>query len=141
MLRNPDRATLVVVHDRMEAWALADRLLILIDGELVADGAPRDLLEHPPTAVVAKFLGYDGSFRDGDNLLMTRPPHVVLDAAGEMTARVTRASGLEDGMRLELSVEGGRLYAVGPLGGPQVGETVRVTLRGGVRFPASEGGA
>ena len=27
-----DRATLVVVHDRAEAWALADRLLIMIDG-------------------------------------------------------------------------------------------------------------
>ena len=35
-LRSPTRATMVVVHDRAEAWALADRLLILIDGELVA---------------------------------------------------------------------------------------------------------
>ena len=41
-LRSPERATLVVVHDRAEAWALADRLLILIDGRIVADGPPRD---------------------------------------------------------------------------------------------------
>ncbi len=140
VLRDPSRATLVVVHDRTEAWALAERLLLLIDGELVADGTPRDLLEHPPTAVVAKFLGYDGSIREGDNLLMTRPPHVVLDPAGEITARVTRTSGLEDGVRLELSADGGRLYTVGPIGGPRAGETVRVSLRGGVRFPASQDG-
>ncbi len=38
-LRCAARATLVVVHDRAEAWALADRLLILIDGELVGDRA------------------------------------------------------------------------------------------------------
>ena len=46
----PTRATLVVVHDRAEAWALADRLLMLIDGELVAEGPPRELLERPPTS-------------------------------------------------------------------------------------------
>ncbi len=46
-LRSDTRATLVVVHDRAEAWALADRLLILIDGRLVAEGSPRELLNHP----------------------------------------------------------------------------------------------
>ena len=64
-LRSDARATLVVVHDRAEAWALADRLLILIDGRLVADGPPRELLEHPPSPSVARFLGYDGWLTDG----------------------------------------------------------------------------
>ena len=40
-LRSDAQATLVVVHDRAEAWALADRLLVLIDGRLVASGPPR----------------------------------------------------------------------------------------------------
>src|SRR6185312_11967795 len=57
VLRSPERGTLVVVHDRAEAWALADRLLILIGGELVASGPPRALLEAPPTPLVARFLG------------------------------------------------------------------------------------
>ena len=60
-LRSQKRATLVVVHDRAEAWALADRLLVLIDGRLVAAGPPRAVLEDPPSAEVARFLGYDGS--------------------------------------------------------------------------------
>ena len=85
------RATLVVVHDRAEAWALADRLLILIGGELVAAGPPRELLEHPPSPAVARFLGYDGMLRTAARSLLTRPAHVALDPAGPLRARVDRA--------------------------------------------------
>jgi ABC-type sulfate/molybdate transport systems ATPase subunit len=137
-LRSDTRATLVVVHDRAEAWALADRLLILIDGRLVADGSPRGLLEHPPSSGVARFLGYDGVIADGAETVLTRPPHVVLDPAGRYEARVTRATATEDGFRLELALDGGRLYAVAPLPAPRVGDTVRLRLDGGVRFPADD---
>jgi ABC-type sulfate/molybdate transport systems ATPase subunit len=135
-LRSDTRATLVVVHDRAEAWALADRLLILIDGRLVADGTPRELLEHPPSPGVARFLGYDGAIADGNETVLTRPPHVILDPAGRYQATVTRATAQEDGFRLELTLEGGRVYAVAGLPAPRVGEAVRVRLDGGVRFLA-----
>jgi ABC-type sulfate/molybdate transport systems ATPase subunit len=135
-LRSGTRATLVVVHDRAEAWALADRLLILIDGRLVAGGPPRELLEHPPTPAVARFLGYDGSIRDGDETVLTRPANVVLDPDGPLTARVTRAVALEDGARIELALGGGRLYAVAPLPAPRAGDEVRVRVDGGARFPS-----
>jgi len=134
-LRSRARATLVVVHDRAEAWALADRLLILIAGELVAEGPPRELLEHPPSQLVARFLGFDGMLTDAGETLLTRPPHVILDPAGPLRARVTRAVALEDGARLELELEHGRLYTVAPLPAPRPGDTVRVRVQGGVRFP------
>ncbi len=133
-LRSDARATLVVVHDRAEAWALADRLLVLIDGELVAAGAPRDLLERPPSAVVASFLGYDGRLEDATGALLTRPANVNLDPEGDLQARVSRVVALEDGVRLELALEHGRLYAVAPLPGPRLGDTVRVRVEGGARF-------
>ena len=136
-LRSPDRGTLVVVHDRVEAWALADRLLILIDGELVAEGPPREVLEHPPSSPVARFLGYDGTIEDDDGTLLTRPAHVVLHRGGPLTARVTRAVPLEDGVRLELELASGKLYTVAPLPSPRIGDDVRVRIDGGVRFPAS----
>jgi ABC-type sulfate/molybdate transport systems ATPase subunit len=137
-LRSPARATLVVVHDRAEAWALADRLLILIAGQLVAGGAPQELLEQPPTAVVARFLGYDGRLRDDGEWVLTRPSQVLLDPAGPLTATVTRAVALEDAFRLELQLANGRLFAVAPLPAPRVGDRVRVRLTGGARFPGSE---
>jgi ABC-type sulfate/molybdate transport systems ATPase subunit len=133
-LRSDSRATLVVVHDRAEAWALADRLLVMIDGRLVAAGPPRALLESPPSPDVARFLGYDGELRDGDELLLTRPPHVQLDPDGPLAARVTGAVALEDGFRLELELTQGRLYAIAPLPAPRVGDHVRVRLQGGARF-------
>jgi len=139
-LRSETRATLVVVHDRAEAWALADRLLVLIDGRLVGDGPPRELLEQPPSPGVARFLGYDGSLRDGDATLLTRPPHVALDPAGPLRATVTRATAMEDGFRLELTLAEGRLYSVAPLPAPRVGDTVRLRIDGGVRFPATAAG-
>jgi ABC-type sulfate/molybdate transport systems ATPase subunit len=140
-LRSTTRATLVVVHDRAEAWALADRLLILIDGRLVASGPPRELLEHPPSAAVARFLGFDGSLERDGELLLTRPPHVALDPAGLLSAHVTRAVPLEDGVRLELELHGGRLYCVSSLPAPRPGDTVRVRIDGGVRFPLTATGS
>jgi ABC-type sulfate/molybdate transport systems ATPase subunit len=137
-LRSTTRATLVVVHDRAEAWALADRLLILLDGRLVASGSPRELLERPPSVAVARFLGFDGRLEDGDELVLTRPPHVALDPGGPLEARVTRAVPLEDGVRLELELDHGRLYGVSPLPAPRVGDTVRLRIDGGARFPLSE---
>jgi ABC-type sulfate/molybdate transport systems ATPase subunit len=134
-LRSSTRATLVVVHDRAEAWALADRLLVLIDGRLVASGPPRELLEHPPNVVVARFLGFDGRVADGEDVVLTRPVHVALDPTGRFEARVTRVVPLEDGVRLELELERGRLYCVAPLPAPSLGETVRVRVDGGARFP------
>ena len=125
----------MVVHDRAEAWALADRLLILIDGRLVAQGSPRTLLEHPPSESVARFLGYDGSVREPEALVLTRPAHVALDPAGAWSARVARATPVEDGVRLELELEQGRVYTVAPLPAPMVGDAVRFRLDGGVRFP------
>jgi ABC-type nitrate/sulfonate/bicarbonate transport system ATPase subunit len=135
MLRSPDRATLVVVHDRAEAWALADRLLVLIDGELVAEGGPRELLRQPPNPIVARFLGFDGALEDFDGTLLTRPPDVILDPAGPLQARVTRAIPLEDGARLELALPNGRVYAIAPLPAPRRCDVVAVRIDGGVRFP------
>ena len=137
-LRSSTRATLVVVHDRAEAWALADRLLILLDGRLAASGPPRDLLDRPPTVAVARFLGFDGSLEHGGELLLTRPAHVVLDPAGPLEARVSRATPLEDGARLELELDHGRVYAVAPLPAPCTGDAARIRIDGGARFPLRE---
>jgi ABC-type sulfate/molybdate transport systems ATPase subunit len=133
-LRSPERATLVVVHDRAEAWALADRLLILIDGRIVADGPPPTLLSTPPSALVARFLGYDGELRDGDELVLTRPAHVTLDPGGPLRATVSRVTPTEDGARVELALEYGRLVAIAGDVPPRVGDQVGVRVDGGARF-------
>jgi ABC-type sulfate/molybdate transport systems ATPase subunit len=136
LLRDPRRATLLVVHDRAEAWALADRVLVLLDGCVAAAGPPQEVLEHPPSPEVARFLGFAGELADGDGLLMLRPGQVSLDPAGPLAGTVRRRILVEDGVRLEVELAGGRLFAFAPPPGPEVGEAVRLRTSGGVRFPA-----
>ncbi len=46
-----------VTHDQEEAFAIADRVLLLHDGTIVREGAPADVWSHPGSAWVARFLG------------------------------------------------------------------------------------
>ena len=133
-LRAAGRAALVVVHDRAEAWALADRVAILLDGAIAGDGPPSELFERPPSAAVAAFVGFEGSLRERDGVRMLRASDVVVDAAGSLEATVRRSIPMADGTRLELDSEGGRLIADGPAPGPPRGAIVRVRIGEGVWF-------
>ncbi len=46
-----------VTHDQDEAFAMADRLLLLHDGKIVQEGKPEDIYRNPTSEWVAKFLG------------------------------------------------------------------------------------
>ena len=127
------------MHDRAEAWALADRLLVLLDGRVAASGAPRDVLERPPDPDVAAFLGFTGAHRDEDGTLVrTRPGHVVLDPDGPLEGVVTVRVPEEDGMLCHVAVAGGELQVRTPYPGPADGEAVRLRVTGGVRFEGRE---
>ena len=46
-----------VTHDHEEAFALADRILLLHEGLIVQQGTPDELFAHPASAWVEEFLG------------------------------------------------------------------------------------
>lgn len=48
---------LYVTHDREEAFAISDRILIMKDGKLEAFGTPEELYRNPPTLFTAFFTG------------------------------------------------------------------------------------
>lgn len=49
--------TIYVTHDQDEAMHMSDRIVIIRDGRIVANGSPRELYEQPPNLWSAKFLG------------------------------------------------------------------------------------
>ena len=135
-LRDPDRGTLVVLHDRAEAWALADRLLVLLDGGVAAEGPPRTLLEQPPSLPVAEFLGFSGRIAEAGGVRCFRPAQVALDSAGPVAGTVARRIPEEDGVLCDISVEGGVVQVRAAYPGPEEGAAVRLAIDGGVRFAA-----
>lgn len=49
--------TIYVTHDQVEAMTLADKIVVLKDGEVMQVGAPMDLFNRPDNEFVAGFLG------------------------------------------------------------------------------------
>ncbi|MEU1124730.1 ABC transporter ATP-binding protein [Streptomyces sp. NPDC005899] len=50
---------LAVTHDQGEAFALADRVVVMRDGGIAQEGAPLEVWQKPASAFVARFLGFD----------------------------------------------------------------------------------
>lgn len=46
-----------VTHDQEEAFALCDRISVMMNGRILQTGKPRELYEHPAQISVARFLG------------------------------------------------------------------------------------
>ena len=56
--------TIMVTHDQEEALTVADRLVVMADGEIRQIGSQRDLYERPADRFVASFVGRS-TFLDG----------------------------------------------------------------------------
>ncbi|MYR86633.1 ATP-binding cassette domain-containing protein [Streptomyces sp. SID685] len=50
---------LAVTHDQGEAFALADRVVVMRDGRIAQSGTPLDVWRRPADAFVARFLGFE----------------------------------------------------------------------------------
>jgi thiamine transport system ATP-binding protein len=96
---------LAVTHDQGEAFALADRVVVMRDGRIAQSGTPLEVWQRPADEFVARFLGFDnvvaasvsGEFADtpwgkvpapagseqGEGTLLIRPAGVRLVPAGE----------------------------------------------------------
>ena len=64
ILHETEVPAIYVTHDQEEAFAIADRILILYDGEIIRAGTPADVWADPQSAYVAEFLGL-GTMMDG----------------------------------------------------------------------------
>jgi ABC-type sulfate/molybdate transport systems ATPase subunit len=114
-------------------------LILLLEGRIAAQGTPRDVLDRPESAAVARFLGFTGQLSDRDgSVRYVRPSHVTLDPSGSLTGSVTRRVHEEDGVLSEVALDNGELQVRSPYPGPSVGERVTLRIEGGARFGRPE---
>jgi ABC-type Fe3+/spermidine/putrescine transport system ATPase subunit len=57
ILRKLNLTTIIVTHDREEAFEIADRIAVLIDGRIQQHATPEDVYERPANAMIAGFMG------------------------------------------------------------------------------------
>ncbi|MFJ4217135.1 ABC transporter ATP-binding protein, partial [Streptomyces hydrogenans] len=95
---------LAVTHDQGEAFALADRVVVMRDGRIVRSGTPVEVWQRPGSEFVARFLGFENvvpatvsgtvaetawgripvpeGSAQGERTLLVRPAGVRVAAAG-----------------------------------------------------------
>ena len=57
IIRRAQQTTLYVTHDQEEAYALADRIVVMRAGTVVQTGTPQQIYQEPNSAFVARFVG------------------------------------------------------------------------------------
>ncbi|MFC9586362.1 ABC transporter ATP-binding protein [Streptomyces yangpuensis] len=142
---------LAVTHDQGEAFALADRVVVMRDGRIAQAGTPLEVWQRPASEFVARFLGFENvvpatvagpvaatawgrvpvpaGSPEGEQRLLVRPAGVVLCEAGlrcEVVSRTFRGTHVA----LLLRPENGPVLEAecGLAGAPAVGHNVAVTF-------------
>jgi putative spermidine/putrescine transport system ATP-binding protein len=123
--------TVLVSHDVADAVALADRIAVVADGQVVQIDTPARVLERPASPTVARITGNPNALVDGSKQFTIRPEHVVIGDDGTPVQVTTVERRLSHDV-VAVTSPWGLLHAFTPAGvAPPVGSVLRVTLPAG----------
>lgn len=130
---------LYVTHDRSEAHALGEHLLVLEAGRIVAEGTPQQVLESPRRETVAQLAGFENVFdavvqaqheQDGTMTCRILPPQTARSKAA--LEKFFQESGIGSGSKLSASgAPAPQVTLEVPLVRAEVGKELRVGVRAG----------
>ncbi len=75
-----------VTHDQIEALALADRIVVMLNGGIEQIGTPEEIYNKPVSAFVADFVGFENVFALENGKLATPNGLVELSAPAPQAA-------------------------------------------------------
>jgi thiamine transport system ATP-binding protein len=116
-----------VTHDHDEAFALADRVVVLHEGRIARAGTPAAVWEQPGSEFVARFLGWNVTARFGDDDVAIRPEWLRLQPDGGVRGTVTGRTFRRDHFLVAVDVgEREPLQVAVPIDAaiPEIGEGV-----------------
>jgi thiamine transport system ATP-binding protein len=133
---------LFVTHDHDEAFALADRLVVMHAGRIEQVGTPTEVWQRPANAFVARFLGWNVTAQFTGAPTAVRPDDIcVIDigaASGEgidgLAGIVAARTFRRDHFLLDVESGGEQLQVEVPIDAmhvPGVGDAVTLTLEPG----------
>jgi len=157
ILKRAGLTSIYVTHDQQEAFAIADRVVIMNAGQIEQIGAPQQVFRHPASEWVARFLGLANLLRGeaGPDAAVITPIGVLRAAHGAQAGdrvtvlirpdAATLAGGEGDniivGALVEQSFRGGHIRAVVRVGEidlafefgastdlPDAGQPIRIAL-------------
>ncbi|MBD9477888.1 ABC transporter ATP-binding protein [Pseudoxanthomonas sp. PXM02] len=146
LLKAAETTSLFVTHDQSEAFAMADRVGVMAQGDLLQWDRPDRLYRHPAHREVARFIGRGvlvpaavlQAGGEGDVLL--RPGDLRPDPAGHLRGVLTAVTFRGPHFEGRVQLPNGDCLDVdlGPATPPAVGSTLVMTWQDAapIRFPA-----
>jgi sulfate transport system ATP-binding protein len=159
--------SIFVTHDQEEAFAVADRVMIIHRGRLEQQGSPSEILDEPANEFVARFVGevnvFDSVVREGlaeigpvrvpvreiddgtPTRLVVRCYDIRVWRAEKGVATVTRLLSFGDRVKVEGTIDGGATFvAIIPrrsnlLTGVEVGSRADLEVSHARAYPVTSG--
>jgi len=93
--------TVYVTHDQIEAMTMADKIVVMHDGNIEQVGTPLDLYDHPANIFVASFIGSPSmNLIDGTVRLGAAP---TVETHGVQLS-IPVIAGLKDGQKVTIGI-------------------------------------
>jgi multiple sugar transport system ATP-binding protein len=92
-----------VTHDQVEAMTLADRIVVLRDGQVEQVGTPTELYDRPANRFVAQFIG-SPSINFFDGIARVRSGELTIQCGEGVEFRSGNGTALQDGQPVSCGV-------------------------------------
>jgi putative spermidine/putrescine transport system ATP-binding protein len=151
ILRRLNLTSIIVTHDRQDAFEMADSIAVLVDGKLQQHAAPEEVYERPANATVARFIGAnvisaqvhsDGTATVTDHGPRLELPRGALPGPAQLAIVPERVGVAENdsagqnvirGQLIRTQYRGGEYHVHIKIGGPVAGQIVEARSKQALR--------